>query len=292
MRTPDEELATIVIQDGYHLELVASEPDLICPVLCAWDGDGRMYVAEMRSYMLDINGSKAHTTVSRISRWESTRGDWNYDKHTTFVDNMMLPRAVLPLDDRILVRVTDTKDLWTYRDTKNAGVADEVKKVFEGGKQEGNLEHQPSGLVWNLDNNIYQTVENFCLRFTHGKIEKTPMFFGTGQWGIAMDDTGRMIFATAGAERPAHNFQMNPLYVDVELPGQLLNNFEEVYPIWKMTDVEGGLPRLRPGGGLNHFTACCGGSIYRGDMLPHDLYGDYILPEPVGRLIRRGKVRA
>jgi mono/diheme cytochrome c family protein len=291
MRSPAEELSTIVLQDGYHLELVASDPDLISPVLCVWDGNGRMYVAEMRSYMLDINGTKAHTTISCISRWESTRHDWNYDKHTTFVDNLMLPRAVLPLDDRILVRTTDTKDLYTYRDTKNAGVADEKVKVFDGGKQEGNLEHQPSGLLWNLDNNIYQTYENFSLRFTRGKMEKDPLALGTGQWGIAMDDTGRMIYATAGSERPAHNFQVNPLYADVELPGQLLKNFEEVYPIEHLTDVEGGPPRLRPGGGLNHFTACGGGSIYRGDALPHDLYGNYILPEPVGRLIRRARVR-
>ena len=43
-------------------------------------------------------------------------------------------------------------------------------------------------------------------------------------------------------------------------------------------------------GTLNHFTGVAGQSIFRGDRLPQDLVGDYILPEPVGRLIRRAKV--
>ena len=57
VRGPKEEIESIHLPAGYHLELVASEPDIICPVICAWDGNGRMYVAEMRTYMPDINGS-------------------------------------------------------------------------------------------------------------------------------------------------------------------------------------------------------------------------------------------
>ncbi len=57
-----------------------------------------------------------------------------------------------------------------------------------------------------------------------------------------------------------------------------------------MPDVEGGPRRLRPDVTLNHFTGCCGQSIFRGDRLPGDLYGDFLLCEPVGRLIRRAKV--
>src|SRR5690348_7907115 len=57
MRSPQETIAATVLPPGYHLELVASAPEIISPVLCVWDGNGRMYVAEMRSYMLDINGN-------------------------------------------------------------------------------------------------------------------------------------------------------------------------------------------------------------------------------------------
>ena len=290
MLTPQEELATIQLPAGYHLELVASDPDVISPVLCTWDGDGRMYVAEMRSYMLDINGSKAHTPISRVSRWESTHNDGVYDKHTIYADNMMLPRMVLPLDDHVLIRETDTKDIYSFRDNRHDGVADEKVLFYQGGKQEGNLEHQPSGLLWDIDNWIYVTNQDERFRYTRQKVEKSHLPTHPGQWGIAMTDTGQLIFNRAGAEQPALDFQAMPQYGDINLPGELTKNFEAVNPIENLSDVEGGPIRLRPQGGVNHFTGCAGGCIYRGDGLPADLYGDYILPEPVGRLIRRAKV--
>ncbi|HET6247995.1 MAG TPA: c-type cytochrome [Tepidisphaeraceae bacterium] len=289
-RSPQDEIAAIHLQPGYHLELVASDPDIISPAVCAWDGNGRMYVAELRSYMLDIDGSKEKEPISRVSRWEDTKGDGHYDKHTVFVDHMMLPRMVLPLDDRILIRETDTKDIYAYRDTKGTGVADEKTLFYKGGGCGGNLEHQASGLLWNIDNWVYTTVEPTRYRFTGGKVETEKLAANLGQWGLAFDDTGRTFFNTAGGENPGFGFQVNPVYADIRLRDELSKGFVEVYPLLKMTDVQGGPGRLWPGGGLNHFTGCAGGSIYRGDALPADLYGDYILPEPVGRLIRRAKV--
>lgn len=49
-----EELTTFEMKPGYHLELVLSEPEIKEPVIVAFDGNGRMFVAEMRSYMQDI----------------------------------------------------------------------------------------------------------------------------------------------------------------------------------------------------------------------------------------------
>jgi mono/diheme cytochrome c family protein len=290
MRSPQETIAALKIQSGYHLELVASEPDLISPVCCAWDGNGRLYVAEMRSYMLDIDGSHEKDPISRVSRWEDTKNSGVYDKHTVFIDNMLLPRMVLPLDERILVRETDSKDIYAYRDTKGTGIADEKTLFFQGGKCGGNLEHQASGLLWNIDNWVYTTVEPTRYRFTGGKVVAEQISAHLGQWGLALDDIGRTYFNTAGGENPGFGFQVNPMYGDLRLRGELADHFVEVYPELKLTDVQGGTGRLWPGGGVNHFTGCAGGSIYRGDALPADLYGDYILPEPVGRLIRRAKI--
>ena len=295
MRSPVETIAALQLPPGFHLELVAAEPDIISPVVCAWDGNGRMYVAEMRSYMLNINGEHEKDPISRVSRWESTKGDGVYDKHSVFIDHMMLPRMVLPLDDRILVRETDTKDIYCYRDTKGTGTADEKTIAYAGGPCGGNLEHQASGLLWNIDNWAYTSVENTRYRFSitdKGVTAVTDKLKSTqlGQWGLALDDTGRLFCNTAGGENPGWGFQVSPVYADLRLPGELAEGFVAVHPLLKLTDVQGGPSRLWPGGGLNHFTGCAGGSIYRGDALPGDMYGDYILPEPVGRLIRRAKV--
>ena len=286
----EEAHKSIELQDGYALDLVLSNPDIHEPVAMAWDGNGALYVVEMRTYMQDANAVGEQTPKSRISRHEDTNGDGVYDKHSVFIDNLLLPRAVLPLDDRIMVHTTNTLDLWTYRDTDNDGVADEKVKVYEGGRRGGNMEHQPSGLIWNLDNWIYVTYENKRYRFTNGKLEVEKIPRGGGQWGIGMDDAGRNYYSAAGGEKPAFYFQQPIAYGALDLPGQEANGFREVFPIADVPDVQGGRRRVSKRGGLNNFTGCAGQGIYRGDRLPADLKGDLIIPEPVGRLIRRAKV--
>jgi mono/diheme cytochrome c family protein len=281
---------SIELQDGYSLELVLSDPNIQEPVAMAWDGNGRLYVVEMRTYMQDADAKGEQEPRSRISRHEDTNGDGVYDKHTVFIDDILLPRMVLPLDDRVMVGITNTLDLWNYRDTDNDGVADERVKIYEGGERGGNMEHQPSGLVWNLDNWIYLTYENKRYRFTDGKLEVQSIPRGGGQWGIGQDDAGRLYYSAAGGEMPAFYFQQPIAYGALDLPGQEAEGFREVFPIADVPDVQGGPRRVNERGGLNNFTGCAGQSIYRGDRLPADLKGDLIIPEPVGRLIRRAKV--
>ena len=74
-----------------------------------------------------------------------------------FADKLLLPRILLPLDDRIIIGETNTDDLHIYRDKDGDGVADEKTLWYAGGPRGGNMEHQPNGLVWALDNGIYCT---------------------------------------------------------------------------------------------------------------------------------------
>ena len=68
-------MAAMELPPGYRLELVASEPMIHEPAVIAWDGNGRMYVAEMRTYMQDIDGSDELAPKSRISLLDDTDGD-------------------------------------------------------------------------------------------------------------------------------------------------------------------------------------------------------------------------
>ena len=281
---------SIELQDDYSLDLVLSDPHIHEPVAMAWDGNGRLYVVEMRTYMQDADATGEKRPKSRISRHEDTNGDGVYDKHSIYIDNLLLPRMVLPLDDRVMVGITDTLDLWTYRDSNGDGVADEKVKIYEGGRRGGNMEHQPSGLVWNLDNSIYITYENKSYRFTDEKLEVETLPRGGGQWGLGQDDFGRLYYAAAGGEKPGYYFQQPIKYGALDLPGQEAPGYREVFPIADVPDVQGGSRRVNERGGLNNFTGLAGQGIYRGDRLPADLKGDLIIPEPVGRLIRRSKV--
>ena len=281
---------SIELQDGYSLELVLSEPQVEEPVALAWDGNGVLYVVEMRTYMQNIDAIGEQEPKSRITRHEDTNGDGVYDKSTVFIDNLLLPRMVLPLDDRVMVGVTNTLDLWNYRDTDGDGVADEKVKVFEGGRRGGNMEHQPSGLIWNLDNWIYITYQNTRYRYTNGEFRTEKLPRGGGQWGLTSDNEGRIYYSTGGGENPAFFYQQPPQYGMFDVRDQTSSDFRRVYPIAAVPDVQGGRRRVGPNGGLNAFTGCAGQGIYRGDRLPKDLQGDLIIPEPVGRLIRRAKV--
>lgn len=289
--SPEEALETIRVPEGYRLEIVAAEPIVHEPVLCVWDGNGRLYVAEMSTYMQDIDGQNQHAPTSQVVRLEDTDGDGRMDRRIVFADGLVLPRMVLPLRDEVIIRETDTLDLWLYRDLDGDGTSDHRELWHRGGPRGGNLEHQPSGLIWNIDNWIYTTYSAHRYRFTRGRVERESLPFGSGQWGLAHDDVGRLYYSTAGGEQPAMDFQLPPVYGQIRLPGELAPGFREVFPIDDVPDVQGGPGRVRPDGSLNHFTGCAGQSIFRGDRLPADLRGDLIIPEPVGRLIRRARPR-
>lgn len=291
--SPQESQKTIFLPEGYHVELVASEPMIREPVAIAWDGNGKMYVAEMRTYMQDADATGEREPTSRISLLEDTDHDGKMDKHTVFIDSLLLPRMLQCVNDEVLVNETNTLDIYAYRDTDGDGVADEKRPVYTNDKYEtrANMEHQRSGLDWNIDNWMYITYDPVRFRYTNGTIEVDTIISGNnGQWGVTHDNYGRLYYSRAGGEVPAAGFQINVKYGRLDFPDQLSEDFQEVWPIIATPDVQGGTRRLRPNITLNHFTASCGQSIFRGDRLPPDLVGDYLVCEPVGRLIRRAKV--
>lgn len=290
--TPEQSIKTFKLPKGYHLELVASEPMIHEPVAIAWDGNARMYVAELNTYMQDVEGTDEHAPTSRVMLLEDTNNDGKMDKSSVFIDKMLLPRMLLCVGSELLVNETDTYNVYSYKDNNKDGVADEKRPVYTPDKKApGNLEHQRSGLDWNVDNWIYMAVDAVRFRYTNGILKPDSIPSGSnGQWGLTHDNYGRLYFSSAGGETPALGFQINPIYGRMEFADQYKEEFNEVWPIIKTPDVEGGLKRLRTDTTLNHFTASCGQVIFRGDKLPADLQGDLLISEPVGRLIRRAKV--
>ncbi|SVD86695.1 uncharacterized protein METZ01_LOCUS439549, partial [marine metagenome] len=212
--SPTESQKLFQLPEGYSLELVLSEPQIKEPAVAVFDGDGNMFVAEMRTYMQDIDGSGKYNKVSRVSKHMDTNGDGKYDKHIVFIDKLMLPRILLPLDDRLIVGETNTNDLFAYRDTDGDGVADEKKPFYIGGNRGGNLEHQPSGLIWSMDNWLYTTYNAHRLRLDPetGTVRKEGTGNNGGQWGLTQDNHGKPWYVNAGGERGPLNFQVPIVY--------------------------------------------------------------------------------
>ena len=290
--SPHESLQTMHLPKGFHIELVASEPMIHEPVSIAWDGNGKMYVAQMMTYMQDIDAIHENEPWSRISILEDTTGDGIIDKSVVFIDSMVLPRIMLPLDDRVIVGETYNRSLYSYKDTNGDGVADEKILLLEDTVRDNrNLEHQDANMLWSIDNWLYVTNKAFRYRFTDGTFVRDTMPEpGLGQWGLTQDEAGRLFFSRAGAEVPALGFQQHPVYGSLEMEGKWEESFVEPWPIVGTLDAQGGARRMRAGDStLNKFTGVAGQEVFLGDKIP-PAYGDLFIPEPVGRLVRRAKV--
>ncbi len=294
-QSPEAEQKLFLLPPGYKIDPVLADPDIQDPVGISFDGNGRMYVLEMRSYMRDVDGSNSREPISRISRWESTKGDGVYDKHTVFIDNLVLPRVAHPLGkDSLLVIETDDYDLYKYTDTNGDGVADKKELFYAGFGRRTNMEWQPGGsLVTALDNWMYSSYNPFRLRIAaDGKVIREETAVNGGQWSTTQDNYGKTWFVDGGTEIGPVNIQQPIVYGAFNVD----DNFEPGFQIpWGapilLADMQGGMNRVRlPDGSLNHFTAATGPEIYRGHTLPTDAVGDLFFAEPVGRIVRRAKV--
>jgi mono/diheme cytochrome c family protein len=293
-RTPEDQASAFLLPAGYRLELVAADPDINNPAVIEFDGNGRMYVSEFRSYMMDADATREHEPINRISRWESTKGDGRFDRHTVFADGVMFPRGIIAIDrDCILVNETHSDDMLKLCDTSGDGVAD-AREVFYSGVglgRDGNVEHEQSNFTWALDNWIYSTYNAFRFRWTPSGVRREPTAPNGASWGLTQDDDGKPWFINAGAERGPVNFQFPIQYGNLTLDDGFEPEFATVWPAPSIGDMQGGMRRIRqPLGALNHFTATAGAAVVRTDRLPPEMNGDLLFTEPVGRLVRRAKV--
>ena len=302
MLTPTEEKSTFRLARGYHIDLITSEPQVQEPVLTVWDGNGAMYISEMRSYMQNVEGKNTKEAKnSRIKRFEDTNGDGTYDKVTTFAENLNLPRAILPLDDRIAVRETDSMDIICLRDTNGDGVADEKTLLYERGSYGRgavgvSVEHQDSGLIWNIDNHIYITYNIERYRFTDGTWRAEKQRSHWTQWGLTHNDVGDIFWSTNSA--PVASPYLHPKYWDTvnRLAGKGIHGtpidmgfpyspeFMKVKSLCLLNDRGGSAPEIRG------FTSACGQSVFRGNKMQLDDYGRYFIVDPTIHVLRRSNI--
>lgn len=295
--SPELALKTFSVPEGFHVELVAAEPMVESPVAIHFDPRGRMYVVEMRGYMQDLGGNGEDLPVGRIKRLESSKNNGVYDKATVFVDNLVMPRAVMAFGEGALVCVPP--NLLYYQDTNGDGVADEHTVIDDKvGQLGGQPEHMPNTPIWALDNWIYLSQHGTRYRFSEGVWIKDSVAT-RGQWGQSMDDEGRLFSNSNGSLlnvnylSPAH-YARSPrfespegLYVPVMKNGT-------VWPTCSSRGFQSGFRESivrKENSTLVNVTAACGPCIYRGDLFGGDFRGNAFACEPAGNLVKRMLLR-
>lgn len=277
------------VEDGFEVKLVAAEPLISAPVASVFDPQGRLWVVEMVGYMPDVQGKGEDVPNGKIVILEDKNGDGQMDTRKVFLDSLVLPRAICLIDGGILV--AESPNLWYY-DIKNdqPGKRILVDKEYAA---EGNVEHQPNGLLRALDNWVYnaKSTKRYRKKGDQWLIENTHF---RGQWGISQDNYGRLYY----------NDNSTNLVGDYFMPGFAAGNpnlkhvagFEErtvrdnkVYPARTTTGVNRAYVAgvLDDSLRLRSFTAACGPVIYRGNLFGPEYDFNAFVAEPAANLIKR-----
>jgi len=285
----DEEAKKFLLPPGYSLEAVLTEPQIEQPAAITFDGNGRMYVLELRSYMLTADSEGTLEPVSGISRWEDLDNDGIYETGGMFVDSLVFPRFVLPVGpNSILTMESNADNVYKYTDTDNDGRADKKEFFTDNFGRAGNVEHQQAFLYWGMDNWLYSTVNPFRVRETPDGVIRESTASNYAQWGITHDDDGKLWFQGGSNGLPSY-FQFPVHYGDYVVESNFADGFDVPWgaPIG-VADMQGGMGAVRqPDGSLNRVTGASGNDVFRGDRLPKALEGQYFYGEPVARIVRQ-----
>ena len=146
----ERSLSKIHVPEGFRVELVACEPQVIDPVAFDWDAQGRLWVIEMSDYPMGMDGhGKAG---GRVRVLEDRDRDGRYESSSLFAEGLNFPNGLLTWRDGVLVAAAP--QILFLRDTNGDGKADTKEVLFEG-FNEGNQQLRMNGLRWGLDNWVY-----------------------------------------------------------------------------------------------------------------------------------------
>lgn len=285
---PQISLEDYKVEEGFELEMVASEPLLTAPVAIDFDTKGRIWVAEMAGFMVNLEGDDEDLPSGSIKILEDLDNDGIMDHAKTFLDSLVMPRALALVYGGLLY--AESPNLWfvEIEDDKpvNRVLVDSLYATV------GNPEHQPNGLMMNLDNWIYNAKSNFRYQRKDGVWKKEPTT-NRGQWGISHDNFGRLYYNNNSTQLLGDHILPNRLvrnkyFIPRKGVDETLTKDNRVYPL-HAASVNRGYEEgvLNQDSLLVNVTAACGPLVYRGGMFPADYDQNVFVCVPEANLIKR-----
>ena len=188
------------IQDGFKLELVASEPLIKDPVDLEFNEKGDALVLEMPGYPLEDK-------MSRLLVLKDKNKDGIYDSTIVFAENLGLADSFMPYKKGVLVAAPPY--LLQLHDANQDYHVDKIDTLM-GGFTKENLQHNYNGLTYGIDNWIYAAnggndgkpywwgdtttaldLRGQDLRFNLETRQMERLGVSSGGFGLAMDEYGR-----------------------------------------------------------------------------------------------------
>jgi len=299
-KSPTEALASMRLAEGFQIELVASEPQVIDPVHLDWDDRGRLWVVEMRDYPLGLDGHGK--PGGRVVVLQDDDGDGRMDRAVPFLTDLAFPTSVMPWGKGALVATAP--DLLYAEDTDGDGRAD-VRRVLFTGFTEGNQQHRFNGFEWGLDGWLYLANGDSGGTVTSVATGKTLSLSGrdlrlrpeTGemetvsaqtQFGRRRDDWGNWFGNNNPTwlwqvTIPEHYLRRNPK-VAVRRVSRMLAQREDST---RTFPVSAPLERPNQPWSLNHVTSGCSPTPYRDDLFGSAYAHSVFISEPVHNVIHQ-----
>ena len=207
-RSAAEAVRTMTVPPGFHVEIVAAEPDTVNPVAMTFDEKGRIWITES----LEYPRRQAGPGRDRIKVLEDTDGDGKADRFTVFADGLNIPSGIAVGHGGVWV--ANAPDILFLQDKDGDGKADS-KEVVATGFGRSDTHELPNSLTWGPDGWLYgwngvfnpgkvvskngKTYKFTCAIFRiHPKTRVFEVWCeGTSNpWGIAIDPEGSF-FASA-----------------------------------------------------------------------------------------------
>ena len=305
---PGDALASFRALPGLRVEQVAAEPMVVSPVACAFDGRGRLYVAENRGYPTGPGEGKP--PAGRIALLEDRDGDGRMDHRVEFAEGLTFPNGVMPWKGRRR-RHLRPEVLW-LRDSDGDGRADERRTLFTGFSTRGSTQLRVSHPTLSPDNWIYLTSgltggsvtapdhpehPAVTLGRTDFRFRPDGRAFeaadGGSQYGLSFDDFGHrficynrvqvqhVVISSATLRRNPHlGFSETVENCPAEMAPEPLKGHgaaARLFPISRNVTTADSH--------MGTFTAACAVTVFRGDGLPDAYRGGVFSCDPTGNLV-------
>jgi putative heme-binding domain-containing protein len=144
--SPQEAIDKMSVPDGFTVELVASEPDIVNPIALSFDDRGRIWITESIEYPRKPAGIGR----DRVKILEDTDADGRADKITIFADGLNIPTGVAIGYGGVWV--LNAPDLLFFREKDGKETSREVVLTGFGRTDTHEL---PNSLTWGPDGWLY-----------------------------------------------------------------------------------------------------------------------------------------
>lgn len=146
--SPQEAIARMTVPEGFRVELVASEPDIVNPVAMTFDEQCRVWITESLEYPRKQPGPGR----DRIKVLEDTDGDGQADKFTIHADGLNIPSGIAVGYGGVWV--ANAPDILFLQDTNGDLKADKQEVVVTGFGRTDTHE-LPNSFTWGPDGWLY-----------------------------------------------------------------------------------------------------------------------------------------